>query len=67
MAFSYQNSKGTTYYLHGQVTRLRNDRQQQIYFFRKTPADGLEQLPTGHEVSEVKTSGLPVLKKKASG
>ncbi|HEY8745591.1 MAG TPA: hypothetical protein VIU62_21080 [Chloroflexota bacterium] len=67
MAFSYRNGKGATYYLHGQVTTLRNGRQQQIYFFSKTPEDGLDHLPAGYEVSEVKTSGLPVLKKTATG
>ncbi len=67
MAFSYRNSKGTTYYLHGRVTTLRNDRQQQISFFSKTPEDGLDHLPAGYEVSEVTTSGLPVLKKTATG
>ncbi|HEY8741841.1 MAG TPA: hypothetical protein VIU62_02000 [Chloroflexota bacterium] len=67
MAFSYQNRKGTTYYLHGRVTKLRNGREQQIYFFSKTPADGLDQVPVGYEVSEVATSGLPVLKKNATG
>jgi hypothetical protein len=67
MAFSYRNSKGTTYYLHGRVTTLRNGREQQIYFFSKTPEDGLDQVPEGYEVSEVKTSGLPVLRKKAAG
>ena len=67
MAFSYRNSKGTIYYLHGRVTKLRNDREQQIYFFSKTPEDGLEHLPAGYEVSEVTTSGLPVLKKNATG
>jgi len=30
MAFSYQNGRGTTYYLHGQIATLRSGRQQQI-------------------------------------
>lgn len=51
MAFSYRNGKGTTYYLHGQVTTLRNGRAQQIYFFGKRPEDGQDQLPDGYEVS----------------
>jgi hypothetical protein len=67
MAFSYRNSKGTTYYLHGRVTTLRNGREQQIYFFGKAPEDGLDELPAGCEVVEARTSGLPVLKKKAAG
>lgn len=67
MAFSYQNSKGTTYYLHGRVTKPRNDHEQHIYVYGKTPKTGLDQLPAGYAVSFVKTSGLPVLKKKAVG
>jgi hypothetical protein len=67
MAFGYRNSKGTTYYLHGRVVTLRNDRKLQIYFFSKTPEDGLDELPAGYEVLETETSGLPVLKKKAAG
>jgi hypothetical protein len=67
MAFSYQNGRGTTYYLHGQIATLRSGRQQQIYYFSKRPEGGLDQLPDGYEVSEVKTSGLPVLKKTATG
>ncbi len=67
MAFSYRNSKGTTYYLHGRLVTLRNGREQQIFFFSKTADDGLDQLPAGYEVSEVRTSGLPVLKKQAKG
>ncbi len=66
MAFSYQNSKGTPHYLHGRVTKLRNDCEQHISFFSKTPEDWLERLPTGYRVSEVKTSGRPVLKKSAT-
>ena len=67
MAFSYINGRQQKYYLHSRVTQLRNARKQQIYFFSKTPEDGLDQIPAGNEVSEVKTSGLPVLKKQASG
>ena len=67
MAFSYQNGRGTTYCLHGHVATLRSGRQQQIYFFRKTAEGGLDQFPDGYEVSEVNTSGLPVLKKSATG
>ena len=64
MAYSYHNSKGT-YYLHGRIVKLRNGREQQIFCFSKAPEDGLDQLPAGYAVSEVKTSGLPVLKKIA--
>ena len=67
MAFGYRNSKGTTYYLHGRVATLRNGREQQIYFFSTTPEDGLDRVPEGYEVAEARTSGLPLLKKKAAG
>ncbi len=67
MAFSYRNSKGTTYYLHGRLVTLRNGRERQIFFFSKTAEDGLDQLPAGYAVSEVKTSGLPMLKKETGG
>jgi hypothetical protein len=67
MAFGYRNGEGTTYYLHGRVATLRNDRKLQIYVFSKTPEDALDQLPDGHEVAEARTSGLPLLKKKAAG
>jgi len=65
MAFSYTNSKGKTYFLHKKDTKLKNDRQQTIYFFAKEVKDGaLDAVPNGYQVSESK-NGLPVLKKAA--
>jgi hypothetical protein len=63
MAFSYTNSKGNSYYLHGRETELKNGRKQTIYFFAKEVKDGsLDSVPEGYVVSESK-NGLPVLKR----
>jgi hypothetical protein len=63
MAFTYENSKGNKYILHGRQTTLKNGKQQTIYFFAKEAKDGaLDAVPAGYQVSESK-NGLPVLKK----
>jgi hypothetical protein len=64
MAFSYQNAKGVTYYLHGKKVTLKNGRMQQIYFFaRDVRAEALDAVPAGYVVVETKRTGMPVLKK----
>ncbi len=64
MAFSYKNSRGTTYFLHAKVRTLKSGKQQSLYFFSKTVKEGaLNAVPAGYEVSETK-NGLPVLKRK---
>jgi len=64
MAFSYKNSKGTTYYLHSTTRELKSGKSQTLYFFAKTEKAGtLDAVPDGYQVSESK-NGLPVLKKK---
>ncbi|MEI8232303.1 MAG: hypothetical protein WCG44_01025 [bacterium] len=64
MAFSYQNAKGVTYYLHGKKVTLKNGRMQQIYFFaRDVRAEALNEVPAGYKVMETKRTGMPVLKK----
>jgi hypothetical protein len=64
MAFSYQNAKGVTYYLHGKKVTLKNGRMQQIYFFaRDVRAEALNEVPAGYTVMETKRTGMPVLKK----
>ncbi len=64
MAFSYQNAKGVTYYLHGKKVTLKNGRMQQIYFFaRDVRAEALNEVPAGYMVMETKRTGMPVLKK----
>ena len=62
MTFSYKNSKGQTYFLHGRETTLRNGRKQMLYFFAKEVKDGaMNAVPAGYLVSESRY-GLPVLK-----
>jgi hypothetical protein len=63
MAFSFKNSKGVTYYLHGKTRDLKSGKKQTLYFFAKEVKDGaLDAVPAGYVVSESK-NGLPVLKK----
>ena len=63
MAFTYTNSKDSTYILHAKTTTLKNGRQQTIYFFAKTEKEGaLDAVPQAYQVAESK-NGLPVLKK----
>lgn len=65
-AFSYTNSKGQTYYLHGRQVTLKNGRVQHIYFFARDVREGaLEAIPEGYEVIETKRTGMPLLKKSA--
>jgi hypothetical protein len=65
MAFSFENSKGRTYFLHKRDTTLKNGRTQTIYFFAKEVKDGaIDAVPAGYQVAESK-NGLPVLKKAA--
>ena len=64
MAYTHENSRGQTYYLHSRVTNLRGGRQQRIYFFAKTIKDGaIDAVPAGYIVSENQRTGLPLLKK----
>ena len=63
MAFSFENSKGRTYFLHKRDTQLKNGRSQTIYFFAREVKDGaIDAVPAGYQVSESR-NGLPVLKK----
>jgi hypothetical protein len=63
MAFKHTNSKGQTYYLHANVRKLANGKEQRLYFFSKTVKENaINAIPAGYEVSEG-ASGLPFLKK----
>jgi len=63
MAFSFENSKGATYFLHERVRELKSGKKQRLFFFAKTVKDGaLDAVPAGYMVVESKT-GLPFLKK----
>ena len=64
MAYSFTNSKGSTYYLHSTTRTLKSGKQQTLYFFSKEIKDqgALDAVPAGYQVVESK-NGLPVLKK----
>lgn len=67
MSFKYTNSKGNDYFLHARTTKLRNGKEQTIYFFAKVAKEGaIEKVPEGYKVSET-ANGLPVLQKAQSG
>ena len=63
MAFSYTNSKGTTYYLHTKKSTTSTGKERTLFYFAKEVKEGtLDSVPEGYRVVEMKT-GLPVLKK----
>jgi hypothetical protein len=63
MAYTYTNSKGNTYILHGRTRVLKSGKTQTLYFFAKEEKEGvLDAIPFGYHVAETKT-GLPVLKR----
>ena len=64
MAYSFTNSKGTTYYLHTKKSMTSTGKERTLFYFSKElkEADALDAVPTGYSVAEMKT-GLPVLKK----
>ena len=64
MAYSFTNSKGTTYYLHTKKSMTSTGKERTLFYFSKElkAADALDAVPTGYSVAEMKT-GLPVLKK----
>jgi len=65
MAFTFKNSKGVTYILHGKTSTTSTGKQRTLYYFSKEQKEGaLDAVPAGYLVSETK-NGLPVLKKKA--
>ena len=64
MAFTFTNSRGSSYTLHARTTTLKNGNTQTIYFFAREAKEGvLDSVPENYEVSESK-NGLPVLKRK---
>ncbi len=63
MAYSYKNSKGVTYYLHGMDRVTSTGKKTTLYFFAKeVKAGALDMVPAGYKVSET-SNGLLVLKK----
>ena len=64
MAYSFTNSKGTTYYLHTKKSMTSTGKERTLFYFSKEWKEGeaLDAVPQGYEVAEMKT-GLPGLKK----
>ncbi|HJS18662.1 MAG TPA: hypothetical protein VJ785_07925 [Anaerolineales bacterium] len=64
MAYSFTNSKGTTYYLHTKKSMTSTGKERTLFYFSKElrQEDALDAVPAGYDVAEMKT-GLPVLKK----
>ena len=64
MAFTYKNSKGVTYILHGKNRVTSTGKKTTLYFFAKEKKEGaLDAVPAGYQVAET-ANGLLVLKKK---
>ena len=64
MAFTYKNSKGVTYILHGKDRVTSTGKKTTLYFFSKEKKEGaLDAVPAGYQVAET-ANGLLVLKKK---
>ena len=65
MPYSYKNSQGQTYYLHGKEVTLQGGRKQKIHYFAREakPGDVMDALPDGHLVVENPRTGLPFLKR----
>ncbi len=67
MAYSFTNSKGTTYYLHTKKSTTSTGKERTLFYFSKElkQDEALDAVPQGYTVAEMKT-GLPVLKKAES-
>ena len=67
MAYTFTNSKGTTYYLHTKKSMTSTGKERTLFYFSKElkQDESLDAVPQGYTVAEMKT-GLPVLKKTES-
>ena len=67
MAYTFTNSKGTTYYLHTKKSTTSTGKERTLFYFSKElkQDEALDAVPQGYTVAEMKT-GLPVLKKAES-
>lgn len=64
MGFSYQNSKGQTYFLH--TRKAGKGGNGEIFFFAKSAGENAAgHLPEKYEVIENLKTGLPIIRKKA--
>jgi hypothetical protein len=68
MPYSYKNSKGQSYFLHGKQVTLQGGRQQKIHYFAREAKAGesLDSVPDGYEVVENPRTGLPFLKRQGA-
>jgi hypothetical protein len=65
-AFSFKNSKGMTYFLHGRSRKVASGKTVTLYFFAKKAGKGaVSEVPEGYRVKESDRTGLPILKKKS--
>ena len=65
-AYSFTNSKGTEYFLHGRTRSVGGGKTVTLYFFAKTAGKGaIAEIPEGYKVTESGRTGLPILKKKS--
>ena len=65
MPYTFTNSRGQTYYLHGKGVILQNGRPQRIYYFAREPRRGeaIDTLPAGRRIEENPRTGLPYVKR----
>ncbi|MBI4101230.1 hypothetical protein HY441_02030 [Candidatus Microgenomates bacterium] len=65
MAYTHNNSKGVTYYLHSKEVTLRGGRRQRIYYFAKKEdaANSVGEIPSGFKVVENPRNGFLALKR----
>ncbi len=66
MAYCVTSKKsGKNYHLHARKQQLKGGQHVTLYYFagEERPADALNELPAGYEVSENGKTGLPLLKK----
>ncbi len=64
MAFSYTNTKGKTYFLHGTARTSKSGKTTMLYYFKGAEEGALDidSVPEGRQVVETDT-GMLVLKK----
>lgn len=63
MAYTFTNSKGTTFTLHRTTAVMKNGQQRVLHYFgRDAGPNAIDTVPAGYVVVEAPT-GLPVLKK----
>lgn len=64
--YTYQNSKGESYYLHLKLVTLKNGKEVTIYYFCRDQRDNVvpaAEFPQGYQVIESTRTALPLLKK----